>query len=131
MYLWLVLILFLGGCAASDPSATAQLQSNQVEVYPRVSLTPRQMQLIYSGVQRVLSDPNAARFGNINAGRRPDGTLYVCGSVDVRNSSGAYTGEQPFYGTLDQREFTPITIGGSEEQSRAIEAYCRQQLALG
>ena len=77
MYLWLVLILFLGGCAASDPSATAQLQSNQVEVYPRVSLTPQQMQLIYSGVQRVLSDPNSARFGNINAGRRPEGTLYV------------------------------------------------------
>jgi hypothetical protein len=32
---------------------------------------------------------------------------------------------------LDQREFTPIKIGGTQEQSQAIQAYCRQTLALG
>ena len=61
----------------------------------------------------------------------PDGTVYVCGSVNARTSSGAFTGDQPFYGTLDQREFTPIKIGGTQEQSQAIQAYCRQTLALG
>jgi hypothetical protein len=41
------------------------------------------------------------------------------------------SGEQPFYGTLDQRAFNPIKVGGTAEQSQAIEAYCRQQLSLG
>jgi hypothetical protein len=130
MYFWLILLLFLAGCSASDPPA-AQLQSDQVRVFPRVSLTPDQVRLVESGVQRILDDPGAARFGEIYAGQQPDGTLYVCGSVDARNSSGGYTGDQPFYGTLDQRAFTPTTIGGDEVQSRAIEAYCRQQLSLG
>jgi len=131
MYFLLVLVLFIAGCASSDPSGTVGLQSNQIQLFPRVSLTPEQVQLVYSGVQRVLSDPNSARFGDIFAGRQPDGKLYVCGSVDVRKNSGGFTGDQPFYGTLDQHAFTPITIGGTPEQSQAIEAYCRQQLTLG
>jgi hypothetical protein len=128
MRIWPFLILLLAGCAA-DPAP--QAQTGSVEVYQRVSLAPQQAQLVYSGVQRVLSNPASAQFGQIFAGRKPDGTVYVCGSVNARTSSGAFTGDQPFYGTLDQRAFTPIKIGGSEEQSRAIQAYCRQTLALG
>jgi|RhiMethySRZTD1v2_1073278.scaffolds.fasta_scaffold480789_2 hypothetical protein len=131
MRVWPFLMLLLAGCSASEPPATAQLQSNQAEVYQRVSLAPEQAQLVYSGVQRVLSDPASAQFGQIFAGRKPDGTVYVCGSVNVRTSSGTFTGDQPFYGTLDQRGFTPIKIGGTAEQSQAIQAYCRQTLALG
>jgi hypothetical protein len=126
--LWLLPILLLAGCAG-DPPAPPQLHSS-IEVFPRVSLTQEQMQLVYSGVQRVLSDPNSARFGEINAGRKPDGTLYVCGSVDTRNASGNYTGDQPFFGTLDGRGFRPTSIGGSPEQVHSIREYCRQQLAL-
>jgi hypothetical protein len=126
--LWLILMLLLAGCAA-DPPAPPQLHSS-IEVFPRVSLTQEQMQLVYSGVQRVLSDPSSARFGEIAAGRKPDGTLYVCGSVDTRNVSGNYTGDQPFVGTLDGRGFKPTTIGGSPEQSHSVREYCRQQLAL-
>jgi hypothetical protein len=107
------------------------VQTGSAEIYQRVSLGPQQMQLVYSGVQRVLSDPASAQFGEIYAGRKPDGTVYVCGSVNARTSSGAFTGDQPFYGTLDQRGFTPIKIGGTAEQSQAIQAYCRQTLALG
>ena len=128
MHLLLFLVLFLAGCAADAP-APPQLHSS-IEVYPRVSLTQEQVQLVYSGVQRVLSDPSSARFGDIAAGRKPDGTLYVCGSVDVRNVSGNYTGDQPFSGTLDGRGFRPTTIGGSPGQSHSIREYCRQQLAL-
>jgi hypothetical protein len=126
--LWLVLIVMLAGCAGDAP-APPQLHS-AVEVYPRVSLTQEQIQLVYSGVQRVLRDPSSARFSEINAGRKPDGTLYVCGSVDTRSASGNYTGDQPFFGTLDGRGFQPISIGGSPEQVHSIREYCRQQLAL-
>jgi len=126
--LWLVLTLSLAGCAGDTP-APPQLHS-AVETYPRVSLSQEQIQLIYSGVQRVLSDPNSARFSDINAGRKPDGTLYVCGSVDTRTVTGNFTGNQPFFGTLDGRGFTPTTIGGSPEQQHSIRAYCAQQLAL-
>jgi hypothetical protein len=128
MRIWPFLILLLAGCAA-DPGP--QAQTGSVEVYQRVSLAPQQAQLVYSGVQRVLSNPASAQFGQIFAGRKPDGTVYVCGSVNARTNSGAFTGDQPFYGTLDQRQFTPIKIGGTQEQSQAIQAYCRQTLALG
>jgi hypothetical protein len=107
------------------------VQTGSAEIYQRVSLAPEQAQLVYSGVQRVLSDPASAQFGQIYAGRKPDGTVYVCGSVNARTSSGTFTGDQPFYGTLDQRGFNPIKIGGTAEQSQAIQAYCRQTLALG
>jgi hypothetical protein len=128
MRLWLVLIVLLAGCAGDAP-APPQLHS-AVEVYPRVSLAQEQIQLVYSGVQRVLRDPSSARFSEISAGRKPDGTLYICGSVDTRNASGNYTGDQPFFGTLDGRGFKPISIGGSPEQVHSIREYCRQQLAL-
>jgi hypothetical protein len=126
---WPLFILLLAGCAA-EPPVPPQMQTGSVEIYPRVSLTPQQMQQVYAGVQRVLSDPSSARFGEINAGQKPDGTLYVCGSVDTRNFAGQYTGDQPFFGTLDGRGFTPTTIGGSPEQVHSIREYCRQQLAL-
>ena len=127
MRIWPFLMLLLAGCAAEPPPQA----TGSVEVYQRVSLAPEQMQLVYSGVQRVLSNPPSAQFGQIFAGRKPDGTVYVCGSVNARTNSGAITGDQPFYGTLDQRQFTPIKIGGTQEQSQAIQAYCRQTLALG
>jgi hypothetical protein len=129
MRVWLFLVLLLAGCAAE--SGPPQVQTGSAEIYQRVSLAPEQAQLVYSGVQRVLSDPASAQFGQIYAGRKPDGTVYVCGSVNARTSSGAFTGDQPFYGTLDQRGFNPIKIGGTAEQSQAIQAYCRQTLALG
>ena len=129
MRVWPFLVLLLTGCAAE--SGPPQVQAGSAEIYQRVSLGPQQMQLVYSGVQRVLSDPASAQFGQIVAGRKPDGTVYVCGSVNARTVSGTFTGDQPFYGTLDQREFTPIKIGGTAEQSQAIQAYCRQTLALG
>ena len=105
-----------------------------VETYPRVSLTQQQMQLVYSGVQRVLSDPNSARFSDINAGRQPDGTLYVCGSVDTRNVSGNYTGNQPFFGTLDGRglhaDHHRGLAGAAAFDPRLLRAAARAQLAL-
>ena len=52
--LWLLPIFLLAGCAG-DPPVPPQLHSS-VEVFPRVSLTPQQIQLVYAGVQRVLSD---------------------------------------------------------------------------
>ena len=66
--LWLLPILLLAGCAGDTP-APPQLHSS-VEIFPRVSLTQQQIQLVYAGVQRVLSDPNSARFSDINAGRQ-------------------------------------------------------------
>jgi hypothetical protein len=124
-----LLILFLAGCAGDAPEPPP-MQSG-IDVYPRVSLSQQQTQQVYAGVQRLLRDPGSARFGEVNAGQKPDGTLYVCGSVDTRNFAGQYTGDQPFYGTLDGRGFAPTTIGGSAEQSHSIREYCRQQLALG
>jgi hypothetical protein len=126
----LILVLFLAGCAPSEMPGDAQLQTDQVQTFPRVALSPQQLQLIYAGVQRRLTFPASARFSGIVAGRQPDGSLYVCGAVDTRTSAGTYTGNQPFYGTLDQRGFNPKTIGGTPEEMQEIAGACRQQLAL-
>jgi hypothetical protein len=126
----LILVLFVAGCAPSGMPGDAQLQAGQVQTFPRVALSPQQLQLIYAGVQRRLTFPASARFGGIVAGRQPNGSLYVCGSVDTRTSAGTYTGNQPFYGTLDQRGFKPTMIGGTPEQVQEMTSYCRQQLAL-
>jgi hypothetical protein len=126
----LILVLFLAGCVPSEMPGDAQLQTGQVETFPRVALSPQQLQLIYAGVQQRLTFPNTARFSGIVAGRQPGGSLYVCGAVDTRTSTGTYTGDQPFYGTLDQRGFTPVMIGGTPEQTQEMTSYCRQQLAL-
>jgi hypothetical protein len=125
----LILVLFLAGCAPSEIPGDAQLQAGQGATFPRVALSQQQLQLIYSGVQRRLTFPNTARFNGVVAGRQPDGNLYVCGTVDARTSAGTYTGNQPFYGTLDQRGFKPAMIGGTPEQVQEITGYCRQQLA--
>jgi hypothetical protein len=108
----------------------AQLQTGQVQTFPRVALSPQQLQLIYASVQRRLTFPTSARFSGIVAGRQPNGSLYVCGAVDARTSAGTYTGNQPFYGTLDQRGFNPKMIGGTPEEMHEIAGACRQQLAL-
>ena len=63
MRIWPFLVLLLAGCAAEPPPQA----TGSVEVYQRVSLGPQQMQLVYSGVQRVLSDPASAQFGQIVA----------------------------------------------------------------
>lgn len=126
----LILVLFVAGCAPSEMPGDAQLQTGQVQTFPRVALSPQQLQLIYAGVQRRLTFPTSARFSGIVAGRQPNGSLYVCGAVDTRTSAGTYTGNQPFYGTLDQRGFKPTMIGGTPEQVQGMTSYCRQQLAL-
>ena len=129
--LWLVLVALLAGCAGDTP-APPQLHSS-IETFPRVSLTQQQYQLVYSGVQRMLSDPNSARFSDINAGRKPDGTLYVCGSVDTRNVSGNYTGSQPFFGTLDGRASRQPPSGARPSSSidfALLRAAARAQLAF-
>jgi len=50
---------------------------------------------IVKGVQARLKDPMSAIFGGAEATRDPKGFVYVCGSVNAKNSYGGYTGQQP------------------------------------
>lgn len=64
-------------------------------------LTAAQKALIQEQIRQVLKDPDSAKFGAIAASKyQADGTVYVCGLVNAKNGFGAYTGEQPFMGTL-------------------------------
>ncbi len=83
-------VLALAGCA----NAGAQMQLRAAPVEP-VSLTPQQLQTVDSTIRGIMKDPDSAKFKNIVSSRR-DGTVYVCGSVNAKNSFGGYVGFSPF-----------------------------------
>lgn len=64
-----------------------------------VELTKKQIEAVKKAVRKELKDPDAAKFGSIK-GALKDGTIYVCGMVNGKNSYGAYAGEKPFIGLL-------------------------------
>jgi hypothetical protein len=116
----LALALFLGGCAAVQPTRS-------IEVLASGSLTKDQISTVYDEIRSVLKEPPSARFGKMAAVRSKGGTITVCGWVSARG----YTGERPFMGRLvgsggkDAFEL----LSGLEDESTADEATataCRQ-----
>lgn len=64
------------------------------------SLSPAEQQTVQEYVVGSLKDPDSARFGQIAAAKADNGTIYVCGYVNARNSFGGYTGMQPYLGQM-------------------------------
>lgn len=48
-------------------------------------------------IKNQLKDPYSAVFENIYIGRAANGAPVVCGTVNAKNSYGAYVGRQAFY----------------------------------
>ena len=76
----------------------------------------------------VLKDPDSARFGAMAASKTADNIVYVCGTVNARNSFGGYTGAQPFTGVMttigSTTLFRPIAVGG-QTTHKTIAFMCR------
>lgn len=83
-------------------------------------------------VARSLKDPYSAVFGEIVASMSDKGVVSVCGTVNGKNSYGAYIGQTPFVGVLatntsGQRVFAVSGIGGTAEESLIVRTLCQRQ----
>lgn len=95
-----------------------------------VKLTDAEIAIIQAGVRPRLKDPESARFGAVRASKGPDGTTYVCGMVNSKNSFGGYAGETPFAGTLANGRFTWVLEGGTANQEAESVALCQRYVPL-
>jgi hypothetical protein len=66
-------------------------------------------------VGKSLKDPYSAVYENITLGKAADGSPVVCGTVNAKNSYGAYGGRKRFYyvkniSEIDEGKGGPFTI---------------------
>jgi hypothetical protein len=109
----------LAGCQ------TAQVEPERSSPVP---LSSYQIVAIQEGVKAALKDPESARFGEIRAGRRPNGDVIVCGWVNAKNGFGGYTGMEPFNGMLadpSSDRFAFASAGGGRYGSEAVMEVCK------
>lgn len=123
LYLVLAPIAALSGCV-TPPTATAPALER---VVPQ-ALTRSQVAAIESGTRSTLKDPYSAVFGSIRGGAYPDSDLmFICGTVNAKNSFGAYVGAMPFYGTWYPDEpFAPDSMASNASEAYGVRSVCMQ-----
>ncbi|KUM28413.1 hypothetical protein AU467_11265 [Mesorhizobium loti] len=116
----------LCGCVATAPQPDAGGQ--RVDPMP-VSLTLEE--IITTGVRQRLHDPASAKFGTMLAGQRTlNGRqeIVVCGTVNARNASGAYGGEEPFIAKIYPdagSSFELVAMGDGSPNGRPVGKACQ------
>lgn len=73
-----------------------------------------------------LKDPESARFGSMAASKATDGTIFVCGFVNARNSFGGYTGMEPFAGRMTGPAFGVVYWGNTRPMYDYVLSECRK-----
>ncbi|WP_139150920.1 hypothetical protein [Halofilum ochraceum] len=112
-------LALLAGCATGTNTASTE------SVDQRIELTDQQVKAIKAGVRDALVDPESARFGNMVAGAKNDGSIYVCGMVNAKNRMGGYSGATPFIGMiLSNGQFAPVSLDPSESGRYATNQRC-------
>ncbi len=121
-----VIAAALTGCATTAPS-------DRVATTP-YTLNAEEMAAIDFGLRKSMKDPSSAIVGFMKAAKK-DGTgvVYVCGHVNGKNSFGAYTGNQPYFGlmaTVNAGERTLATfnvqrIGGTAKDADIVVFLCK------
>lgn len=93
-------------------------------------LSAKERSWVDAGVKKKLKDPFSAVIGPVTAGINSKGVVYVCGSVNAKNSYGAYTGLRPFVGmfspSLPFDSFSVAVFGGSDRDAYSAIAICRR-----
>lgn len=122
--LWLVLLagFALVGCQTTEQpmEATAVYRPTEAD-----------NAAIADAFDRVLREPDSARFPVIYARRGASGVIYYCGLVNSRNGFGGYTGNRPFYAVGDQRLTSVLRIGEDQISNEAVLVMCRRAGFVG
>ncbi|MCG8272376.1 hypothetical protein MIC97_12785 [Aquamicrobium sp. NLF2-7] len=100
--------------------------------YDRIPVSPAIAERVKEGIAAILKDPESARFGDFTAAMTPDGAIYVCGTVNARNSFGGYAGSSPFVGVLanDNAPFKVERLGSDENEIARVITRCQAVGAL-
>lgn len=83
-------------------------------------------ELIESSKSHIVTDfkdPYSAVFENIFIGRAKNGTPVVCGTVNAKNSYGAYTGRKRFYYMQSKKVYSELE-DASGTFGVLYEAFC-------
>lgn len=112
------IVLALAGC-----QTTPEPPMEQTSKY---APTEADQTAIADAFERILKDPDSARFPVIYARIGQSGMIYYCGLVNARNSYGGYTGNQPFYGLGKPGFASILTIGSDEVKSAVAVQMCQR-----
>lgn len=131
-FLVLCCFLLVAACVENTPPLNTTYKRGEP-----VQLTDKQVEMVKEGVKKTLKDPNSAMFGSIYAVKNAengskgnsDKIIYVCGTVNAKNSFGGYTGQTPFNGILgllkdDVGVFSPTNIGGDKTKTDVTLSMC-------
>lgn len=86
--------LFLAGCQTINTTP--------------VTLTNTQEKLVRETIDYTLRDAETARYRNITAAKKNDGTIIVCGAFNAKNGYGGYNGFETFYGQIKEKNKKPV-----------------------
>lgn len=93
---------------------------------PPASAGPRDSEVLtlaFSSVRANMKDPGSAKFGQVKRYSVGDGRNVACGSVNAKNSFGAYAGEKRFVFTYESG--IVMIDDGSSVFSTAWSTLCR------
>lgn len=120
--IFLLLIGLAAGCTSTPPPAK---QAKSTSVAP-ATLSDADRAIVERDTLAALPDVSNASFRTISASKGSSGTMTVCGYINVVASSGTSSGDKPFIGVLSGGEFRLSAMGGSEEETIAVQTECVQ-----
>ena len=119
--LLMVLGLVAGCTTASQPTKPGRSASPGP-----VTLSETERAVVERDTLASLPDVANASFRTVSASRAASGTVTVCGYINVTGRGGTQTGDKPFVGVLNGSEFLLSAIGGTSEETVAVQTECIQ-----
>lgn len=117
-----LLAVAIGGCTSTSPAAKPARSSPPGPV----TLSDAEKSIVERDTIASLPDVRAGTFRTISAARGTDGRVTVCGYINITSSAGVSSGDTPFIGELAGGEFQMSAIGGSSEETIAVQSECQQ-----
>ncbi len=111
----LVTAAMAGGCSSNSQNTPAPAASRGPA--GEVALSPSDRTAVETSVRSSLGQPSAS-FRTMIGQRDASGVVTVCGYFN----SGS--GDTPFIGTLNSGAFTVSNLGGTAEQTIAVQSAC-------
>lgn len=113
------LVLLVAGCTSSPPKPAPTPAPKAGAVTP-VTLSDAERATVEVGARSYLQNPPDAVFRTMLASKRADGATTVCGYVNVNNG-----GDKPYIGTLAGGVFSVTAIGGTADETIAVQKACQ------
>jgi hypothetical protein len=117
---------------ALDQTASISAPQPRTDTYSPertpIALSNPDVETVRKALRKKLKDhPGSVRFDGIIAGTTKKGEVIVCGWVNGKNSSGAYTERQPFAGSLirgTEPSYRLYYIASDDSERRLVRSIC-------